>query len=458
MTVEPTLEYMLTKALQALAGRGMAIEARHAYYEGNHRSQLGSKAWNESYRATLQGLVENRCSQIVDATAEAIVPQGFQAKKKDKLDEALAMWATERLQDEAETIVETLRTAEWAGVQVTVVVDYDSEGEVAFYRFDPRSCYVELDRAGAYLWAVHFWVDEASGYTHATVYTREQTLHLGSHVKGVTAKAVDFTILEEFPNVFGELMLGVVDKKRSVIDDLAPLNDKLNKSLQTEEVATESWVMPLRVFLGIEAYNEQTGEVDPIIPSMNPATGSRNVSIPTVADAEGGERQILEFKGQSPEVFRAQQDGYRLAMASIGSVPAFVVEVGSTPASGAALEIAYMPHVAHKGANERVYGPFLDRLFRLATRRYLYKLTGVAAPGAQLKTVFSNLSTTTAQSRAEQFALVSDGRMGIAEALVEFLGWDRDRAEAYEVKREAERQANADRRLALAEQGLLGAV
>ncbi|WP_164702077.1 phage portal protein [Modestobacter sp. KNN46-3] len=434
---------ILTTAISTLRARGVKVEPRFAYYDGRHNCSLGSKAWNDSYRKVVAGVKDNQCKLVVDTRADAVVPAGVEATSDNPFEQALAAWATDLFEREADDLDEFATTAEKAGTQTVMLVDYDEAGEVALYCVDPRSVYAQVSKSGRLLSLLHVWRDEADSFTSATLYLPDRKIVFGTTSAQLLPAPEAFHAREELPNPLGEIAAVVVDLNGSVLDDAIPLNDMLNKSLQTQAVVGEAYALPFRVYLGIETYDPATGEVAAVIPSMNPATGSRDVSIPTVADAEGDKRQVIQFESPKPEAYLAEQDSLRTAIARLAHIPTHLVQLGGAPVSGDALEIASMPFVGWQAAAIRTtYRRAFREVARLAVRMHLYKLTGRPMPAPALDVKFAPIATSTTSSRVQQMRDAVDAGMSLADALVEFLGWDREAADLAET-RTAEASARA---------------
>lgn len=454
-----TTEQMLAKALKVLPGRGIRIEKRRAYYEGRHPTDRGSKAWNESFARQVAGIRDNQCRLVIEQHVGALGFHGVQAKAADAFSEVCTAWVNDRLEDEQNAIEEWVRHAHVTGEQAVIRVDYNDGGDVDFYPLDPASTYVELGRGGEYLWLVWLWRASDDAPMSATVETPTEVIELVSTGASVVwPAATDFHEVSRRTNVLGELSVAVVDKGGSIIDEIAPLNDLLNASLQRQFVAGESYVLPLRVWLGIDTYDPATGRVNQVMPKVNPATTGRDIAVPTPRDDEGRPAvEVQQFDSPEPSKFIADQDSIRLAIARLASIPGFILQLGTAmPVSGDALEVAYLPFTGLKAADERRFRPALTRMARLAVRRWLYAQTGIPADAPELRAVFDALATSTRASRMEEFTAAVAAGMGLADALVEFLGWDREAAETVQGHADAAKQAAADRAQAMYEQGVLG--
>lgn len=440
----------LQLAFRALEVRGLEVAPRLDYLEGRHASQLGSAAWNASFRDIVSGIVDNQVALVVETRAEAIGVQGVAAVDTDPLSEALATWATELLTEEAENVAHALRMAEATGVQTTVLVDYNSRGEVSLYNVDCRSVYVHVDNAGQRLWAVHVWRDDDDTPTSVTLYLPTETVVLRSTVLKRLPNPATFVVVDTLPNPLGEVAMAVVDKRGSLVDRIRPLNDLLNRSLQTQAVVGEAYALPFRVFIGVETYDPHTGEVSGALPQLNPATGGRDLSFPTSVDAEGGQVSVQQLPSPDPSKYLAEQESLRLAIARQGYTPSSQLQLGGgRPQTAEALEIENQAHRARTLADRRVYGPFVRELARLAIRRRLYQVTGTARPAPQVRVLWTDLDTNTATSRMDMLRTAVEAGMSLADALVHFLGWTPEAAEqimANAATEAANRAALADQR------------
>ena len=455
MVTEPQ---MLAKALKQLMTRGLRVEKRERYYNGRHPSQLGSESWNRTFRRQVAGVIDNQCALVVDVRADALIPSGVIARTEDKVDIALALWASERFEDEGDTLSRVTRVAEWSGEQTVVAVDYNGEGEVDCYPLDPRAAYVERARGGEYLWGVHFWKADDDGDTQATLYLPTETVHYAASSPSPLPSWDDFREVARTTNPHGEVMLAAFQASSPVIDTIAPMNDLLNKSLQTQLVVGEAHANPLRVWLGIETYDPDTGEVAGPQVTFNPATSSRDVVLPTVQDAEGDQREVLQLDSPSTTHYPAEQDSFRASIARLGSVPASMLQVGGRPESGEALEIAYLPFVAWRTAAWRTYGPSFDRLARLAVKAHLYASTGRPMDAPRFRTQPSMDGGSTEKSRMELVANAVAAGMTLEDALVELFGMTREAAQLVMGNAAAQRAERDDRAAARLEQGYLDEV
>lgn len=427
---------MLTEANKALGTRTVRVFNRYAYVEGRHESQLGSESWNKSFRLQVQGTIDNQIARAVKSTLKAITPVGVKARTTDPYEEALAAWGTELLEKRREAVLAGLQHAEVSSDQTVLLTDYAPNGDVVIYDVDPRNFYVKTDRAGTKLWAVHFWREVELGPVSATIYLPTETVPFASASTSPLPSAGSFR--QSGPpirNVFGELMLSVVTKPDSPIDRAIPAQNRVNKSLQTQVVVGELYALRPRAWLGLETgINEETGEQLSITSNMNPATGSRDITVPAT-NTENDEIKVIQFEAPTPGAYLDEQDSDRAVIAGHFSVPSFTLQVkGAQPVSAEALEIAYRDYVDLGDDLRKLYGPWLAEAFRLATRRYLYKVTGQPLQAPDFEIAFKPITTNTLASRMAALESARRAGMTLTDALVEFFGMAREAAEGIEAR------------------------
>lgn len=427
---------MLAKSLENMRVRSVDVEARRRWYDGNHPADLGSKAWDKTFATPLAKYVDNQCRIVVNNRAAPLLPQSFVARSGSTLEKGLAQWATTRVGEEAPELLQAIRMAKWSGAPVPVYVDYNAAKEVSLYPLDPVKADVVVDRGGAKRWMAWLWLDD-DGFINATVETPVEIVWLASRAKLGSPLAGDFTIRDVRPNPLGRVSAVVFDEGASIIDEIWPLNALLNHSLQTQHVVSETAATPFRVWWGIQTFDPVTGTLLGLQPKMNAATGSRDLSIPTVKDMAGSDRKVQQLDSRSPQEWIAIQDAHRLNICRNGSIPAFMAQVGSQALSGDALEIAYMPFVGAVGEDQRLYRGEQNELASLMVSRQLALVGGNAAAPVRFDTQFSTIATSTQSSRFDQFSKAVTAGMSIQDAAVECLGATHEEALKFAANAEA---------------------
>ena len=228
--------------------------------------------------------------------AGAVRPANFvAADDTDALAVVEAQGVSDLLDEQGATVDDVLRTAFWSGEQTSVIVDFDDAGRVVWYLTDPRTCWVDVDKAGGYRSAVHVW-QEPGQRMHATVYTPKTVQTWRSDADSLVPSADVFRLVDEAPNRFGDIPVASVTLGRSLVDAVKAQNLMLNKSLQMAAVAGESYVSPFGAWFGIDTFDPATGEVKKLMPQLNPGTGSRDLSIPSATDEEGAARSVTSSR------------------------------------------------------------------------------------------------------------------------------------------------------------------
>lgn len=454
------MEYqkMLELAIETLRTRGFTLEKHYAYYEGRHDSNLGTKAWNDNFRRLLSGVIDNLCGQAIDSLAEDVAPESVEALSEDPLDLADALWATEFLNREASKINQAMVDALISSEPVGLIVDVNLKGQPCLYRIDPRELYVHMNRGGEVLWIAHVWREnEKEAYTSATIYVPGGRQSFVSTSKDRLPSFTSFVPSGPFePSGSDEIPVSVIDLRTSILDRIIPSQDLLNKNLQLQAMSGEAYAMPLRIYLGIETYDPETGEINAVIPELNAATGSRDVSIPTVQDAEGGKREVIQLNGASPDIFLAQAESYRAAIANHAHRPAYTLQLGGAqPASGEALEIAWADAVKWKRSTEKVHvGPWITEALQKAVQLRRRLVTGSAGAAPALKVNFVAPAVNSTSSRTDNFVKAVGAGMTLSDALVEFMGFSREAADQAQLKSEEGSLLAAEAQAASFERGI----
>ena len=449
---------VLARALKDLLARGVVVGPREQWYNGNHPvPEASSEAWKKSYGARYRNIRDNQCELVCNARADAVRPTNFlPVDENDPLNVMLAQTVSDMVDANGSTIDTFLRTWFWSGEQTSLLIDFDSAGNVTWFTVDPRNCWVLQDMAGTYQTAVHLWQNYGEKL-HATIYTPDFIQVWRSDSDNLVPTDNTFKMVDEYPNRFKDVPFVALPARTSLIDTIKPQNDLLNKSLQTQAVAGEAYVLPFRVWSGFDTYDATSGEVRKLLPQLNPATGSRDVSVPLAVDSEGNAQKVEQFTSPSPAMFLEEQDNLRAGIARLGAVPAFTLQIGGTPPSGDALEQTYLPHIAAKTGDERVIRSEMDRLAALTAKRIIYKKTGFVVDPPPMRIVFSTVSTSTLTTRVDHMVKAVAAGMTLADALVEFLGWSADAAAAAADNAILQAQDNAVNAAAAFSQGVIGA-
>lgn len=268
----------LAEALRELRTKRPVLDLRWQYHDGQHPTPWLTErhrlAFGPHFTTDLQ---DNYCGLGVAATVLRLEVTGFQPRREDVPDEAVAaaaaLWDANAMDLEQEELYQAAVAAGEAYIIMwprdrqqpdgTTQQVTDERTGVQLYDFvvnDARNVYLKLghnrrDR----LWAAKVWRDDRSKRWRATLYYPDEVVRLQTAPRpsdsAFPAKADAFLLDQEDPG--GPNDLGTVpvfrfarDRKgRSVIDTMRPGQDKINKLAANKMVAAEFLAWPQRYAL-----------------------------------------------------------------------------------------------------------------------------------------------------------------------------------------------------------------
>lgn len=427
------LDY-ITYAANQLTNRAFEMQKRTDYYRGRHYYDASeSEAWRKSFKERMRGVVENNVSLVVDTRAEAVLPKGVTSEIDDKLNEAVSLIASKWLNKHANTWAEASRWFQGAGYDVSVGIGHDKSGNVIPIMLDPYSCFTKKTRAEEYEYAVYFWKEETlQEYTNVTLWLPGEEVHYRSNSVQPYPVGSSFEEVARYKHNSKEVMVASVGKL-SIIDDLIPPSNELNRNKQHAVVAGEMATFRQRILLGFDLYDPKTGKLKKLTADINPATGARETSVPGVLGADGMKREVIELNSLEPGKFIAEAQDNRMTIARLGRIPAYMIQLSGNAPSGDALEIAAAPLKGAKEADERLLSPFYKRIIELFVQRSLNTT-------AELGIEFVGLSTVTSSSRIDQVVKAVGAGVPLEEALVIYGNLSREMA-AFVADKQLQEQA-----------------
>lgn len=332
----------VTKALKALSAQRSDLAVYYDYYRRKHALNFASAKFRNKYGARLQRLSDNLCKAVVKAPVARLDVVGFGDEKLDIGSDAYQIWKRNRLALKSKTLYrETFKT----GVGY-VIVWPDRDGRLA--RIDVQPSH-----------SVKIWIDDETGETSlgakiwsepATDGTADAknwflTLYYPDRIEKYVTRApkVDFpTKADQFEpreptpaivNPYGRVPVfkfSACDDE-SILEDIIPLQDALNKNFCDLMVAGEYNSLRQRFTTGIQyERDEETGK--PIIPFDDDDR---------VWSTDEVEAKFGEFSDSDLAKPLAVADAIRQEIARVAGVPAhyFNITSGDFP-SGEALKTA----------------------------------------------------------------------------------------------------------------------
>ena len=369
-------------ALDDLAARGPALKRRRDYYEGRHVSVIpAGQSLSPLVQQVLEDLTDNLCDDVVDEPVSRLTISGWDAPEtagtapRSDADAgggtdtgtsagalAQALWDMNRGDERADL----LHRDAWGLGDGFAIVEKDQAERVRFYlqrpeqmavRYDPRN--PDRIQVAAKVWKdgarwrlnLYYPGDYENGSQQPGPGRLERWGTRGSSVDGGVPQAKAFDLVPGEPDEEGGVDDGtrpewservpvfhfpadeVGGYGRSVLTDVIPLQDLLNKSVADLVVSMEDVALPQRWGIGVQGEYQEDGTRKPV--RRKAARASDMIT----TGAKPGEAAFGQFPGADLTQFLKVQEGYRLEIARKGYLPASSVALdgGSASISGLSL-------------------------------------------------------------------------------------------------------------------------
>jgi hypothetical protein len=254
-----------------LEERTEAIEECRDYYDGRHRIGFATKKWRETFGREFGEVINNWCKKAVNTRTQRMNVLGFrfgvdQDDQPAGADEkAWEFWRRNQLHLRSKIVHRDAVSTGYSAVMV-----WPSETDTSFPIItveDPLQTTVLTDPQNMQerIAGLKRWRD-LDGLWNAYLFTPDEvwTLEGGKGSEPKDWKVVDYAgnpigrvPIVEFvndPDVYGE--------GTSVLTDLIPLNDMVNKTLADAMIASEFAAFPQRVLIGVEVPTDDEGNPD----------------------------------------------------------------------------------------------------------------------------------------------------------------------------------------------------
>lgn len=351
------------------------------YYDGEHYYRFASPKFLRRYRWVLQQSRENLCPAVVDSIASKLVIQSWEGGSED--DPAVAQMSA--LADEVglDSIIDQVHTEapKCGDAYVLVWPDGDNILRPWVKLASESACLPDPRRPGKLIWYAQIWVAE-DGAGRVNVYfdnrleryvtaskVRQSDLAetLATEIVSWPDKADGFlpfdgdeepdTISHDFgrvPAVWFPFRARQAGRHgHSILTDVVPLQDALNKSLADVIVNSEAYAMPLRALMNWKPKKK-----------LDPNTGK---AVETKLEFDPTRQALLGIEGNGPltqlpeaDVTKliALHDAFANKIARVIGLPAFYVsQITGEPPSGASLRVLSTRLTATSRKDQRVLGP-----------------------------------------------------------------------------------------------------
>lgn len=325
----------IKRILAKIESKQIAIARYNKYYSGQHEINFASEKFTTAFGRRLQNMRDNLCKTVVKAPADRLEVVGFSSQKTSSV--YVESWETWKASKMPKISKRVHRDAFKTG-DAFVLVWFGADDKASIVKQDPDKCCVFYDpetneiELGAKVWR---GLDD---YVYLTVYFPDR---LEKYVSKRTYKAGDIPkTLSAFqkrsvdgeawpvPNEFKKCPMFHFGLESSILDDVIPLNDALNKQIADMLVSSESNSLRQRWSSGI-AYETDPETGKQIIPF------DRNSQWVATGKEEG---KFGSFEDAALSDFLSSIKDFRSEIASVAGIPHYYFEMttGDFP-SGEAL-------------------------------------------------------------------------------------------------------------------------
>lgn len=451
-------------ALDDLARRLPALRRRRAYYEGHHRSAIPpGKTLSQTLRDLLVDLSDNLCDDVVDEPVSRLAITNWVGTADGQGQAAMDWWEANRGDARAR---ETHRNAYMAG-DGYVMIQKDKAGRSRMYVQQPEQMAVRYstDLPDLVEVAAKVWRDGkryrmnlyyARGSEGGARLERWATKGLGQDGGMPQARAfqplveadlapvetdVDWAESDTLP-IFHFPTDEVGRYGRSVLTDVIPLQDVLNKSVVDLVTAMEDVALPQRYATGVQV------EIDPDTGQEKPLF--RRSSTDQMLRTGSTEASFGQFDAANMTQFLEVQTAFRLRIAGKGYLPLHSVSLDATgnAPSGISLLVAEGRQIkrVHTGQND------WDDVWAAAAA-YALTLDGIPTKPGDLDVEWAPAETRDERALTETLAMKVDLGLPKREALLE-LGYDEDDVDEWMDDAAAQAEAISGGRRSMAAGGL----
>lgn len=355
---------VIAAALKKIAAKQIRVQKFNKYYFGQHPLIYSSEKFTTEFANRLQSFRDNLCPTCVKAPADRLEVIGFAADQSSDIYKT--SWETWKRNQMPRVSREVHRDA-FRTADAYVVVWQGEDGTARIHKQDVRQCTVFYDmetdtiEAGAKLWAgldkniylTLYFTDRLEKYV-------TKNPQSAGNVPTTAAAFVKRQVPGEnwpLPNDTGICPMFHFGRETSILDDVIPLNDALNKTIADLLVSSESNSLRQRWSTGISY-------------EINPETGKQvipweNQSAWFAANDVGA--KFGSFQDSKLDEYLKAADWFTNAIASVSGIPKyyFDLEGGSMP-SGEALRKAESRFTALIADAQLDFGETWSRVMQFA--------------------------------------------------------------------------------------------
>ena len=329
---------LIKAAIAKITGKQTAIANYDRYYRGDHPFNFSSEKFTTQFADRLRSFRDNLCKTCVRAPADRLEVIGFATDQKSEIYK-LSWEAWKRSQ--MPRITKRIHRDAFKTGDAFVVVWVDDAGAARIYPQDVRNCTVFYDletgtvEVGAKLWRGN------DGFVYLTLYFRDRIEKYITKAKqsgGNIPSTADAFIKRIVPGEAWPLANSIdtcpmfhFGLEGSILDDVIPLNDALNKSIADMLVSSEANSLRQRWASGIAF-------------EINPETGKQIIPFEAAAQwfaSNDAEAKFGQFAEGNLKLYMEIANDFRNEIANVAGIPQYYFRLdGGTMPSGEALRKA----------------------------------------------------------------------------------------------------------------------
>jgi hypothetical protein len=326
----------IKKALTKISRQRLDLEDYYKYYKGEHRLNFASSKFRNKFGARLQSLKDNLCKSVVNAPVSRLEVINFADEQADITEKAWSVWKANSMPLQAKSVH---REAFRAGYSFVIVwQDLATKKAKIDIQKSHSVCLFESEESNLVSMGAKVWMENEMWFLTLYYPDRIEKFVTVKKSKDFPTKPESFvergdgeTWKVENPFKLVPVFKFSATEDLSILDEVIPLNDALNKTFCDLMVGGEYNSIRQRFTAGIQyEKDEETGK--PIIPYEHDDQ---------VWSSESDTAKFGEFSDVELEQFLKTADSIRQEIARVTGIPAhyFNLNTGDFP-SGEALRTA----------------------------------------------------------------------------------------------------------------------
>lgn len=342
--------------------RRKRIDTFNDYYAGKQRNEFVGDKLQDEFGDRLQSLSCNRCAPVVDTISDKLQVEAFQDRSQFDLgDEATAFWT----ENDMELIAGEVHTEALVTGDAFVIVWPDANGVPVVYRQKTEEMAVLFDyETRTIVVAAKAWRFRG-GYWRVNLYYKDRLEKYISIRPDAVLPTSDsawkqyeddgdgqWPIYHDFgrvPVFHFATNARTGEYGKSELQDIIPLQDRLNQTIANLAIAEEYQSYPQRYATGLQVdIDKETGlPIDP----FKGGSGANRMYVTPSGDVKFG-----QFAAADLSQFETVLEGHEKRIARTARVPMHYLIQTGTPPSGEALKTAEAPFVAKVVDRQRAFG------------------------------------------------------------------------------------------------------